>query len=73
MTPDLCTPVCGDGVKTIFEECDDHNLIAGDGCSATCLKELSAVCVLDSQNLSICDFCGNGITKHLVELCDDGT
>lgn len=27
---------CGDGIKHQFEECDDGNLIDGDGCSSTC-------------------------------------
>ena len=29
-------PSCGDGKLEAGEECDDHNNIAGDGCSATC-------------------------------------
>lgn len=31
--------VCGDGVLAPSEECDDGNLVDGDGCSATCHKE----------------------------------
>jgi cysteine-rich repeat protein len=52
-------PVCGNGVKEGTEACDDGNVTAGDGCSATCTVE-EPVCV-----------CGDGI-KHETELCDDG-
>ena len=33
--------VCGDGTTDTFagEECDDGNVVSGDGCSATCLLE----------------------------------
>lgn len=30
---------CGDAVKSGTEQCDDGNLVAGDGCSATCTLE----------------------------------
>ncbi len=30
---------CGDGVQDWLEECDDGNLVSGDGCSATCIFE----------------------------------
>ncbi|RMD84593.1 MAG: DUF4215 domain-containing protein [Candidatus Dadabacteria bacterium] len=32
-------PVCGDGRIGGTEECDDGNLVDGDGCSSTCLIE----------------------------------
>ena len=31
--------VCGDGDVTLGEECDDQNLVAGDGCDPTCKEE----------------------------------
>src|SRR5512132_4160439 len=31
--------VCGDGVIDAGEECDDGNVVGGDGCSATCVFE----------------------------------
>jgi cysteine-rich repeat protein len=31
--------VCGDGVQVAPEECDDGNLVSGDGCAASCLAE----------------------------------
>jgi cysteine-rich repeat protein len=47
---------CGDGTKDPGEQCDDGNLISGDGCSASCLLE---------------GVCGDGITGAGEE-CDDG-
>ena len=36
---------CGDGVATPDEECDDGNLVAGDGCTASCrLESTAALC-----------------------------
>lgn len=32
-------PICGNGLNETGEECDDGNIIAGDGCSATCTIE----------------------------------
>jgi cysteine-rich repeat protein len=35
-----CDPaVCGDGIQSLGEECDDGNSVSGDGCSATCTVE----------------------------------
>ena len=31
-----CQPICGDGLKISPEECDDSNLVIGDGCDNTC-------------------------------------
>ena len=48
---------CGDGVVEGEEQCDDGNLVSGDGCSAQCKLE----------------GCGNGIVDiALGERCDDG-
>lgn len=50
--------LCGNGVLDEDEECDDGNLIDGDGCSADCRSS---------------EVCGNAIVDHAVgELCDDG-
>ena len=35
-------PVCGDGVRTFPEQCDDGNLASGDCCSPTCTLEVGA-------------------------------
>ena len=40
--------VCGDGTHEGLEECDDGNLIGGDGCSALCGVEDTA-CTVDSD------------------------
>ncbi len=57
--PSDCQPVCGDGILSIGEECDDgaHN---GDTGYGSC----SAVCTLG-------DFCGDGKVQG-DEMCDDG-
>ncbi|MDD2647033.1 MAG: hypothetical protein PHV78_03680 [Patescibacteria group bacterium] len=47
LAPVLST--CGDGVKDDGEECDDHNNINGDGCSATCeLEQLTCPDIVGS-------------------------
>ena len=35
---------CGDGKRESYEECDDGNIINGDGCSSTCQVEQNWVC-----------------------------
>jgi cysteine-rich repeat protein len=37
-------PVCGDGVTEAPEECDDDELVPGDGCGITCLEEEPDAC-----------------------------
>jgi len=51
-TPNLC----GDGITTPPEVCDDANNNDGDGCNATCESD---------------ETCGNGY-QDLTEVCDDG-
>ncbi|MFA6322725.1 MAG: fibronectin type III domain-containing protein [Candidatus Buchananbacteria bacterium] len=48
-------PVCGNGLVETGEECDDNNIISGDGCSGTCQNEVG---------------CGNGVVET-GEQCDD--
>jgi cysteine-rich repeat protein len=52
-------PYCGDGnLDSEFEECDDGNLIDGDGCSSDCLVESPV--------------CGNSVVEGS-ETCDVGS
>jgi cysteine-rich repeat protein len=46
VAPANCTPpVCGDGIATGTEECDDGGTSNGDGCSSSCqLENTSAIC-----------------------------
>ena len=62
--------VCGDGVVTLPETCDDGNTFAGDGCSSTCKIEPGFDC---TGSPSTCNptVCGNG-KKEAGETCDDG-
>ncbi len=71
-----CMPVsttkCGDGIQTADEECDDGNVVASDGCSASCKLEAGYSCpqpgdpcVPDTVQL-----CGNGVLND-GEGCDD--
>jgi len=54
-----CT-LCGNGIVDTGEQCDDGNLVAGDGCSATCTVEVAGG-----------DLCGDGF-PDVGEDCDDG-
>jgi len=38
-------PVCGDGLASPEEACDDGNVVGGDGCSAMCTVEPTHTCV----------------------------
>jgi cysteine-rich repeat protein len=69
-----CEPIpeCGDGYTIADEEeCDDGNLVSGDGCSADCTVEpgyyceaLPSLCVMICGDADIDDWAG--------EECDDG-
>ena len=55
--PTLCTPVCGDGILSIGEQCDDGVNMGGYGkCAANCL---------------LTEYCGDGKVEG-PEDCDDG-
>ena len=41
---DYCWEICGDGYDYRYYDCDDGNLIAGDGCDASCKIELGMAC-----------------------------
>ncbi len=67
-----CIPLCGDGVITPPETCDDGKAPAnGDGCSSTCQTEPGWSC---TGTPSVCTqaVCGNGVVET-GESCDQGT
>jgi cysteine-rich repeat protein len=62
----VCGPppdICGDGLTNPFEECDDGNLTAGDGCEDNCLK----TCVSTDSTRDCNNPCAVGAA------CDDVT
>ena len=64
-------PVCGDGVVTAPESCDDGGTEPGDGCSATCVRDDDFACPEPGEPCVRVVTCGNGrIEGH--ETCDDG-
>jgi cysteine-rich repeat protein len=48
--------LCGNGVLNKWEECDDGNLVGGDGCNSFCELE----------------YCGDFIINNVDENCEDG-
>lgn len=56
-TASVCrVSICGDGLRSALEACDDGNTFSGDGCAANCAST---------------EVCGNGVTD-VNEECDDG-
>ncbi|KAM3130577.1 hypothetical protein pb186bvf_017274 [Paramecium bursaria] len=44
-----CVTKCGDGIKSLDEQCDDGNLNSADGCDYQCSIEESYVCQIDED------------------------
>src|SRR5690625_7808482 len=67
---ELCVAlVCGDGILSDGEECDDGNTTNGDGCSSTCEIEEGWECPEAGE---ACDsICGDGLVVGN-EQCDGG-
>jgi len=66
--------ICGDGILDVNEECDDGNLVDGDGCSSVCVKELELngeVGVAGLGKTRDQAICGDTILDE-GETCDDG-
>lgn len=53
-----------------FEDCDDGNAIAGDGCSELCLTETNWECPIPGNPCISLNSCGNSVTEG-AETCDD--
>jgi fibro-slime domain-containing protein len=65
-------PVCGDGVLDSGELCDDGNVLAGDGCIATCKQiEADYACPEPGSACVSTVKCGDGKIGG-DEKCDDG-
>ncbi len=86
----FCVPLesaaCGNAVLDEGEQCDDGNLVGGDGCTSACVAERCGNGVLDPGEacddgndidedacLSSCaaNVCGDGVRNAAVEECDD--
>ena len=68
-SPSVCTSLCGNSVLNAGEQCDDGNIVSGDGCSSTCTIEAGWSC---SGSPSVCTpICGDSLVKGS-ETCDDG-
>lgn len=59
------TPYCGNGIVEGPEQCDDHNNVSGDCCSATCQLESPGSPCADDGNQCTLDQCdGSGVCLH---------
>ena len=68
--PTVCQEVCGNGLISSGETCDDGNSESNDGCSASCLEEHGWVCN-DAEPQTCEEVCENGLISPS-EMCDDG-
>jgi cysteine-rich repeat protein len=70
--------LCGDGILDRFEECDDGNVIDGDGCQSECALPLCGDGVLDAgeacddDNAQSCDGCSDTCSIEVGLVCGDG-
>jgi len=68
----VCAPICGDGFLDVGEQCDDGNLINGDGCDNNC--EVETVCDCDSRVAQLeVQYSGiNGVTVEVYDSNNSG-
>jgi cysteine-rich repeat protein len=63
--------VCGDGRVDDDEECDDGDVLGGDGCSATCTEEWGFVC--DTAEPTACEsagtYCSDAVLQDAACTC----
>jgi cysteine-rich repeat protein len=69
-----CVSACGNGVRGRGEECDDGNVLTGDGCDDACQVERGWSCYEPGGAASVCEeTCGDGLVDPRAgEECDDG-
>jgi cysteine-rich repeat protein len=58
--PCVPTIVCGDGIVDENEACDDGNTSSGDGCSSTCLLEISGAGGAGGEDGAVAGAAGSG-------------
>ncbi|CAK71463.1 unnamed protein product (macronuclear) [Paramecium tetraurelia] len=68
-----CLPICGDGVISKFEPCDDYNFVIEDGC-AQCSYQCETSCT--QCQFGICKLCQSGYylnqsIKKCLPICGD--
>jgi cysteine-rich repeat protein len=67
---DLSLPVCGNGLRELWEACDDGNSVSGDGCAYDCFRVESGFhCAWPARPCT--PTCGDGLRVGS-ETCDDG-
>ena len=68
---DVDIVMCGNGSLDAGEQCDDSNVVSGDGCASDCHREHGYDCPTPGQLCVQTDLCGNG-SLDADEVCDDG-
>lgn len=66
--PDICTPICGDGIIVSPEICDDNNTNNSDGCTSNCLISHGWYCLIPGS--PCVSNCSDGLVSS-IEACDD--
>ena len=61
--------VCGNGVRSTAEACDDNNTVGGDGCDSLCQVETGFACLSTTQSA---DSSGVGGLDTCAAVCGDG-
>ena len=69
----VCFEVCGNGLISPSETCDDGNFLSGDGCSSDCQREHGWECSKSpcADGETPTEVCDNGLISS-GEGCDDG-
>lgn len=76
LSSNICSSLCGDGILVIIEQCDDGNLVNGDGCSSNCTIEPTYYCTGTINSTSLCSNCQpnclNCSNNNSCSVCDTG-